>query len=159
MKSYDDFCRSDLRNIIPAKYTDNGNIDCQKLSKQIRLLAMSGQVVEIAKENGWSVSIISNDNDNFTYEFSQYSPAGQDFSFCADMEDNNIYTLIDNILAQYHDYDCSEEAYVWLDDTGHGINGAPYDMKDVYEDMEACQQMMIDLYHALSAKDWSEYYE
>lgn len=29
----------------------------------------------------------------------------------------------------------SYETYIWLDDTGHGRNGAPYDMIDVYNDM------------------------
>ena len=38
-----------------------------------------------------------------------------------------------------------EEAYIWLDDSGHGKNGAPHDMKDVYEDMEACKSMLGEL--------------
>lgn len=30
----------------------------------------------------------------------------------------------------------SYETYLWLDSNGHGKNDAPYDMKDVYEDVE-----------------------
>ncbi len=37
------------------------------------------------------------------------------------------------------------EAYLWLDSDGHGINGAPYDMKDLYEDFEACESAIYDL--------------
>ena len=59
----------------------------------------------------------------------------------------------------YDNYDCSYEAYLWLDNTGHGTNGAPYDMKDVYEDMEACEKMIFELWESLSGKDWEEYYE
>lgn len=121
------------------------------------LMAMRERVIEVAEENGWSVNMTSNDEDNFTYEFSKNSPAGQDFSFCADMEDNDVSSLIDNIYERYNDYDCSSETYIWLDNTGHGKNGAPYDMKDVYEDMEACAQMMLDLHNTLRAEDWSEY--
>ena len=33
---------------------------------------------------------------------------------------------------------------------GHGKNGAPYDMKDLYGDMEACQDMIYELYQALN---------
>lgn len=122
-----------------------------------KLMAMRERIVEIAEENDWSVDMTSNDGDNFTYEFRKGSPAGQDFSFCADMEDNDVYSLIDNIYERYNDYDCSEETYLWLDNTGHGKNGAPYDMKDVYEDMEACEQMILDLHDVLAEEDWSEY--
>ena len=30
-------------------------------------------------------------------------------------------------------------------------------MKDVYEDMEACEQMMLELHDKLREEDWSEY--
>lgn len=124
-----------------------------------KLQAMRDKIVEIAEENGWEVDVESNDGDNFSYEFSKYSSAGQDFSFEAKMEDNNVYALLNNIKDYYDDYDCSYETYLWLDNTGHGTNGAPYDMKEVYEDMEACEEMILDLWKSLSEKDWEEYYE
>lgn len=124
-----------------------------------KLQAMRDRIVEIAEENGWKVDVESNDGDNFSYEFSQGSPAGQDFSFEVEMEDNNVYTLLNDIRNYYDCYDCSYEAYLWLDNTGHGTNGAPYDMKDVYEDMEACEKMIFELWESLSGKDWEEYYE
>lgn len=95
----------------------------------------------------------------FSYEFSKYSPADQDFSFEAEMKDNNVHTLLNDIEEYYDNYDCSYEAYLWLDNTGHGLNGAPYDMKDVYEDMEACKKMVYELWKLLSEEDWEEYYE
>lgn len=48
---------------------------------------------------------------------------------------------------------------MWLDNEGHGTNGTPYDMKDVYEDMEACEEMTFKLWKLLSEEDWEEYYE
>ena len=124
-----------------------------------KLQAMRDRIVEIAEENGWKVDVESNDGDNFSYEFSKYSPAGQYFNFEAEMEDNNVYALLNNIKDYYDNYDCSYEAYLWLDNTGHGTNGAPYDMKDVYEDMEACEEMSLELWKSLSEEDWEEYYE
>lgn len=121
-----------------------------------KLQAMRDRIVEIAEENGWNADFESNDGDDFSYEFSKYSPAGQDFSFNAKMEDNNVYTLLNDIINYY---DCSYNAYLWLDNTGHGTNGAPYDMKDVYEDMEACKKMIFELWESLSGEDWEEYYE
>ncbi len=120
-----------------------------------KLQAMRDKIVEIAEENGWKVNVESNDGDDFSYEFSKHSPAGQDFSFEAKMEDNNVYTLLNNIRNYICCYDCSQQAYLWLDNDGHGTNGAPYDMKDVYEDIEACKKMTFELWKSF----WREYYE
>ena len=43
------------------------------------------------------------------------------------------------------------ETYLWLDSDGHGKNGAPYDMKDLYEDMEACREIIYELYEIVEA--------
>ena len=118
---------------------------------------LNERIKEIAENQGFVVDIVNNCDGNYTFIFSKYSPAGQDFSFEADMEENNIQYLLDNINEYYLNYDCSEEAYLWLDDTGHGCNGAPYDMKDVYEDMQACEQYVFDLYHILRKEDWDNF--
>ena len=115
---------------------------------------LNEKIVELANTQGWEVDIVDNGDGNYTFVFSRYSPAGQDFSFEVDMEENNIQYLLDNINKYFLSYDCSKEAYLWLDDTGHGRNGAPYDMKDVYEDMQACEQAIFDLYHILLKEDW-----
>jgi hypothetical protein len=83
--------------------------------------------------------------DENCYRFGKYSSEGQDFSFCIDTE-GDMSSFMYNILNYYNDFDVSEEAYIWLDDTGHGRNGAPYDMKDVYEDMEECHGFIYELY-------------
>lgn len=81
--------------------------------------------------------------DDKFFEFEKYSPAGQDFIFT--VEGETLEELFDNLYAHYSDFDVSYEAYLWLDDTGHGANGAPYDMKDVYEDMETCAEYIIEV--------------
>ena len=124
-----------------------------------KLQAMRDRIVEIAEENGWKVDVESNDGDDFSYEFSKYSPACQDFSFEAKMKNNNVYALLNDIKDYYDYYDCSYQTYLRLDNTGHGTNGTPYDMKDVYEDMEACKEMTFDLWKSLSEEDWDAYCE
>lgn len=101
------------------------------------------ELIEVAEELGWS---ITEEGEN-QYLFSKFSPAGQDFNISVDGEDAE--ELIDNIYEVYTNFDVSEEAYLWLDETGHGTNGAPYDMRDLYNDMEACEQMILDLYNEL----------
>lgn len=114
---------------------------------------LNEKIVELANTQDWKVDIVDNGDGDYTFVFQKYSPAGQNFYFEADMEDNNIQYLLDNIYEYYSNYDCSEEAYLWLDNTGHGRNGAPYDMKDVYEDMQVCKQSILDLYNILQMED------
>lgn len=89
---------------------------------------------------------ITYESDGDIY-FGKYSPAGQDFGFS--VNGNNLDELASNIYSYYEGYDVSYEAYIWLDDTGHGKNGAPYDMKDVYEDMMACEEIILELYNLI----------
>ena len=94
---------------------------------------------------GWSVD---HENDN-TFRIGQYSPAGQDFGIEIDTEGDPV-RFLDNLLEAYENFDVSEEAYIWLGPDGHGRNGAPYDMKEVYYDMEACEKMLSELYNELN---------
>lgn len=105
------------------------------------------QIIKKAKEFGWSVTV---DEDRTFIEFQDYSPARQDFIFTVSISDGNIDAIPDRIAEYHNDFDVSEEAYIWLDDTGHGKNGAPYDMRDVYNDMEECKKMVWRLYDYLN---------
>lgn len=114
------------------------------------MITMVKEIEELVKkieDLEWSVE---EEGDN-EYRISQYSPAGQDFGI--HIEGETVKELIESIYKAYEAYDVSEEAYLWLDNTGHGTNGAPYLMKDVLEDMESCEEMIIDLYRELT-KDW-----
>lgn len=86
--------------------------------------------------------------DSTCLELQKYSPAGQDFFITIDTE-NDRDIFLENLYSYYENYDISYETYLWLDELGHGRNGAPYDMRDLYNDMEACEQMVYDLYHSL----------
>jgi len=97
------------------------------------------KVIDVADSLGWSVT-----HNKGEFEFQKFSPAGQDFNMCIPAV--SLIELKDELYGRWNDFDCSEEAHVWLDDSGHGKNGAPYDMKDLYEDMEACQDMIEELY-------------
>ena len=77
--------------------------------------------------------------------FGKFSSAGQDFMFFVDNSET-IDGFLNNIYSCYDNFDVSEEAYRWLDESGHGKNGAPWDMKDVYEDMEECESFIYELY-------------
>lgn len=97
------------------------------------------QVCEVADKLDWNVE------DEI---FSKYTPANQDFTVNLTVT-KGFDVFLEELNAIIDNYDCSEEAYHWLDNTGHGKNGAPYDMKDVYEDMEACLANMEELRDAI----------
>ena len=115
------------------------------------------KIYEIAEREGWAVSHTVCQGE-ISFEFSKLSPAGQDFCFTRDVdyEDDEDYVfeeLRDAVYRYWENFDVCEETYIWLDNTGHGRNGAPHDMKDLYEDMQACEDMIHDLWLALEGKE------
>lgn len=100
-------------------------------------------IIAVAEQHGWNVT----DEGANNYNFAKHSPLGRDFSFCAQGE--TAEELYMDIFDYYESYDCSLETYLQLDKKGHGINGAPYDMIDVYNDCEACETMVDDLLYSI----------
>jgi len=107
------------------------------------------KIIEVAESLDWSVDI--NDSE---LTFSKSSSEGQDFNFT--VTGDTAEKIIAEIREYHDNFDCSEETYLWLDESGHGKNGAPYDMKDVYEDMEQCNEMVEELYETLCSEILSE---
>lgn len=106
-----------------------------------------GKVTEIAEELGFSVDI-NNDDDNERYNitFGKYTDYGQDFSFDIDVaSEDDIVHIWHEIDKYYENYDVLYEAYLWFDSDGHGQNGAPYEMIDVYNDMKQCEGYIKEL--------------
>lgn len=87
---------------------------------------------QIAEELDWNIDI----NKDFI-TFQRYSSANQDFSFEV-ANSGDLEEIFDDVESYCKHFDVSEQAYLWLDNTGHGKNGAPYEMIDVYKDMEEC---------------------
>ena len=106
-------------------------------------IELNSELSDILDKHEWSVDY---SDDGYIY-FSKYSPAGQDFGF--EVRGNTMEELLDGIYNYYDNFDVSYETLLWLDDAGHGKNGAPYDMKDLYEDMEACEQNILELYELI----------
>lgn len=106
---------------------------------------------EIAERLGWNATI---DDDGKFCEISRFSPKGQDVYFSIDVGDeDNIW---DNVQDLYEGYDPGEETYLWLGPDGHGKNGAPYDMKDLLEDMKWVEKELEKLYNATTKENSNE---
>lgn len=61
--------------------------------------------------------------------------------------------MLEGLKSMVEDYDVSYETYLWLDDTGHGKNNAPYDMLDCYKDSEEALEHLEDLERLLRKLD------
>ena len=108
------------------------------------------KITGCAESNGWNVSINTKQEKGIVvFEFSKYTPAGQDFSFSATMKDNSLDSLVADMEESYEGFDVDSEAYLWLDENGHGKNGAPYRMRDVLADMEEAEKSIGSLLDAL----------
>ncbi|WP_462354495.1 hypothetical protein [Alistipes timonensis] len=108
------------------------------------------KIVFEAEQHGWSVSTDETEEGGIQFEFSQFTPAGQDFNFSAEMTGGDPATLVEEIRQYYEGFDVDEEAYLWIGPDGHGRNGAPYRIKDIVSDMEAAEEMIYQLYEALN---------
>ena len=113
----------------------------------------------IAEREGWQVDsyYVDEQKTEVCLSFEKYSPAGRDLSFevyVPNEEDEDIvFDYFKHAIYKYWEgFDVCYETYIWLDETGHGRNGAPYDMKDLYEDTQACADMIHDLWLALIGK-------
>lgn len=94
--------------------------------------------------SGWNVQ----KEEEFTYLLSKFSSMGQDFNIV--IKGETVEQLMDDIKQVYDDFDVSYETYLWLDHTGHGVNGAPHEMEDVLNDMKECEQMILELHNELT---------
>jgi hypothetical protein len=102
------------------------------------------QIEFVATVLGWRIDWIE---DN-TLEFSQHTPAGQEC--VVSIAYNSVSEIPSKVEEYYESYDPSYEAYIWLGQDGHGKNGAPDNMGDVYADAVEAEQMIGTLSNALN---------
>ena len=110
------------------------------------------KIYEIAEREGWTVDYSYTDEKEteIMFSFKKYSPAGREYSFEVPVQnEDDEATLLYNVsyaIDVYWEYfDVSYETYICLDEHGHGKNGAPRNMKDVYEDTKSCEKMIHEL--------------
>lgn len=115
-------------------------------------------IIDAAEELGWSCTFdkqrrkVYNDgkwDKEITekyVEFSQFSPAGQDFSF--DVWYDNLGEIMYKVYEYYQDYDVEEEVLMWLEAKRNGIAGVP-DVQTLVHDQEEIEQMILELAEAI----------
>ena len=116
-----------------------------------KLTKTTKAVVDCAEMQGWHVDVQQEKKcRTILFEFSKFTPAGQDSSFSATMKGNSLDSLVSDMEDYYEGFDMDTETYPWLDENGHGKRGAPYRMKDVLQDMEEAERMIEKLLDAIT---------
>lgn len=113
-------------------------------------MKMRKELMKAIENAGWNMT-----EDKTDYNFEIFSPAGQDFSFYIDKIDkkDDLDTLSSEIYDYYNCFDVDEATYLWLDETGHGRNGAPYKMEAVLEDMKWCENKIYELFQIIQKEE------
>ena len=110
----------------------------------------NNEYLELILEEIKNQNFVTRREDNEFYLISKVSPQGQD-CFISVSLGKNINEFVENIK-ETSDIDVSYETYLWLDSEGHGTRGAPYDMRDVYNDMEWWEKQLESLVEVLENK-------
>lgn len=130
--------RTDMTEYLTA--TDGEKLETYKENfKEISEVFPFSDYRSVAESLGGKLSV---DSPGMVM-FSMFSPAGQDFSLIIETRPD-MSDFIENFNESLKNYDPEEETMLWIDDTGHGKNGAPCHLKDVLEDMESCESMSED---------------
>ena len=99
-------------------------------------------VLETCNDMGWSTYLDVDANNIPSVELSQYSPAGEDFSF-----EVSCKNFIEQVAEYARDFDVDEHAMLWIPD--RGTRGVPDSIRAILDDAEAIQSMLNELTDAL----------
>lgn len=104
---------------------------------------LNPKIIKIAEKLDWTVNVY----EDGTAEFSQYSPAGEDFSFTVNAENaaKEIYEYYDN-------FDVDDHIEMWVEAKQNGVAGVP-SIRRLVEDAEAISEMLKVLAGAVMQND------
>ena len=102
----------------------------------------------------WKVDTTINEKNNqVELSLETWTPAGRDVVFEFEFKDKTTKEQISKSFQEYYDnYDVSFETYIWLDDEGHGKNGAPYEMESVLIDTQWVENELSELAYLFENK-------
>jgi len=102
----------------------------------------------------WIVDvIINNETKSVDVNLEIYSPAGRDVCVELTFKEGTTKKQIHSEFESYYEsYDVSYETYIWLDEDGHGKNGAPYEMSGVLIDTQWVENELSELAYLFENK-------
>lgn len=104
---------------------------------------LTKEQIDVLEKLDWSISSYTDDG---RVEIGRYSPAGEDFNICVD-----VNGFPRSVRKYAEDFDIDEHVALWID--GRGKRGVPETARELVEDAEAIQQMLDELADALEGKE------
>ena len=99
--------------------------------------------IDILEQNDWSISSYTDDG---RVELEKYSPAGEGFSMCVEVQN-----FPESVREYANDFDADEHAEMWIEARGR-VSGVPESIRELIDDAEAIQEMLNELADALDGK-------
>lgn len=102
---------------------------------------------DVLEKEGWGYDLEEDEKEGmFLVDIWLNSPEGMDYKVSLKcLTGDALNELVKGLEEEYEGFDVSEETYYYLDNSGHGTFGAPYDMKDAYEDMAVIKEIIKEL--------------
>lgn len=97
--------------------------------------------ISVLEACGWAVSSYTGDG---WVEIEKYSPAGEDFSICVEVEN-----FPNAVMEYYKDFDVDEHIEMWVEAKRSGTSGVP-SVRRLVIDGEAIDKMLKELAYALA---------
>ena len=95
--------------------------------------------VEELEDLGWNVKV---DGDYIT--LSQYTPAGEDYSFDVEYCDGNMKDIYREMYEYYQGFDVEDHVKMWLDAKASGVSGVP-NVVDLVDDAKEIDRMLEEV--------------
>lgn len=99
--------------------------------------------IDILEQNDWSISSYTDDG---RVELEKYSPSGEGFSMCVEVQN-----FPESVREYANDFDADEHAEMWIEARGR-VSGVPESIRELIDDAEAIQEMLNELADALDGK-------
>jgi len=112
-------------------------------------LDLKEMIINKAESLGWNVTV---EEDN-SWGFWQFSPAGEDFGFevVADTDD-----LVNAVAEYFESFDTEEHVMMWVDAKRSGTSGVP-SIRALCDDADEIDRMLSDLSEALRRVEMDYY--
>lgn len=115
--------------------------------KGITMKELEQKYIDILEQNDWSISSYTDDG---RVEVQKYSPAGEDFLMCVEVEN-----FPESVREYANDFDADEHAEMWIETRGR-VNGVPNSVRELIDDAEEIKKMLNELADVLEEKNGKE---
>lgn len=106
-----------------------------------RCKKLKTKYLDVLENLGWEVS---DGLDDGSVELQKYSPAGEDFNICVNVEN------FPEAVAEYAaDFDPDEHIEMWIEARNNGVSGVP-STRELVQDAEDIDKMLQELDSALA---------